>query len=433
MSDLPTEPTPRDASPPAPAPGDLACDVVVLGAGAAGLMAAIRAAQRGKRVVVVEKNRKAAVKVLMSGGTRCNLTHDASAGEIADAFERLGGAQQARFLRPALSRLTPDALVALFEAEGLRTKIEPTGKVFPESDRALDVQRAMLRMVAASGARLALGEAVEAVDPADEGRYEVRTTLRTIRAGRVVIAVGGQSYPGCGTTGDGYAWAKRLGHRVVPPRPALAPLTSDTQWATDLQGVTLPDVRLTIDGAQGEGVLSRRGSLLFTHFGLSGPVAMDSSRVVTLSPEAGRWVARCDFFPALDERELLDRLQQGAGNRGVLGLVAEWAPRRLAESLVEQSEVSPDRRLAELSRGERRALVDACKGSPIRLTGSMGFKKAEVTAGGVDLSEVDPRTLASRVAPGVFFVGEVLDIDGPIGGYNFQAAFSTGALCGDSV
>jgi predicted Rossmann fold flavoprotein len=396
-------------------------------------MAATRAALRGKRVIVVEKNNKAAVKVLMSGGTRCNLTHDASAGEIADAFTALGGAAQGRFLRPALSRLTPDALIALFEAEGLRTKIEPTGKVFPESDRALDVQRALLRMVAASGARLALGEAVQGVEPTGDSRYEVRTSLRTIRAGRVVIAVGGQSYPGCGTTGDGYAWAKRLGHRVAPPRPALAPLTSDTAWATDLQGVTLPDVRLSIDGAEGSGLLSRRGSLLFTHFGLSGPVAMDSSRVVTLAPDAGRWVARCDFFPAIDERELLDRLQDAAGSRGVVGLVSEWAPRRVAESIVALSGAPPDRRLAELSRGERRALVDACKGACVRITGSMGFKKAEVTAGGVDLAEVDPRTLQSRLAPGVFFVGEVLDLDGPIGGYNFQAAFSTGALCGDSV
>jgi hypothetical protein len=426
-----------DSSPPtapeAPPAGDLACDVVVLGAGAAGLMAATRAAQRGKRVVVVEKNTKAAVKVLMSGGTRCNLTHDASPGEIAEAFTALGGPAQGRFLRPALSRLTPDALVALFEAEGLRTKIEPTGKVFPASDRALDVQRALLRMMASSGARLALGESVRSVEPTDDARYEVSTSLRTIRAGRVVIAVGGQSYPGCGTTGDGYAWAKRLGHRVVPPRPALAPLTSDTAWATDLQGVTLPDVRLSIDGAQGAGLLARRGSMLFTHFGLSGPVAMDSSRVVTLAPDAGRWVGRCDFFPAIDERELLDRLQNAAGSRGVVGLVAEWAPRRLAETIVGLSGAPADRRVAELSRAERRALVDACKGARVRLTGSMGFKKAEVTAGGVDLAEVDPRSMQSRVAPGVFFVGEVLDLDGPIGGYNFQAAFSTGALCGDSV
>ncbi|MEN0112151.1 MAG: aminoacetone oxidase family FAD-binding enzyme, partial [Planctomycetota bacterium] len=239
-------------------------DVIVLGAGAAGMLCAARAAERGKRVLLLEKGSKAGVKILMSGGTRCNLTHDASPGDIADAYARLaGGAEgktKARFLRPALSRLTPDALVALFEAEGLRTKIEPTGKVFPESDRALDVQRAMLWMLDRVGVQLALGEPATEVRRLAESGFGVTTPQRTVHADKLVIAVGGQSYPGCGTTGDGYAWAKAFGHRVVPPRPALAPLTGGASWSRSLQGLTLPDVRVRVGEADGKPDVERRGS-----------------------------------------------------------------------------------------------------------------------------------------------------------------------------
>lgn len=384
---------------------------------------------------MLEKNSKAGVKILMSGGTRCNLTHNADPGDIADAYARLAGGtegkKKARFLRPALSRLTPDALVGLFEAEGLRTKIEGTGKVFPASDRALDVQRAMLRMLDRAGATLALGEAVESVKRTVDG-YAVTTNKRTVAAPKIVIAVGGQSWPGCGTTGDGYAWAKGLGHRIVPPRPALAPLTSTERWSCELQGVTLPDVRVRVAEGDAKPLADRRGSFLFTHFGLSGPAVMDASRFVTLRPGSGAWRADCDFLPGVDEAELLTSLQTSR-NRLLVNAVAEWAPRRLAESIVERSGAPKDRMLAELSKKERRAVVDGVKRSPIPIAGTLGFKKAEVTAGGVDLAEVDPRTMESRLAPGAYFIGEVLDLDGPIGGYNFQAAFSTGALAGDSI
>ncbi|QDV71968.1 NAD(P)/FAD-dependent oxidoreductase [Botrimarina mediterranea] len=409
-------------------------DVLVLGAGAAGMLCAVRAAERGKRVLVLEKNTKPGVKILMSGGTRCNLTHSASASEIADAYARLvGGAEgkaKARFLRTALGRLTPDSVVAMFAAEGLATKIEATGKVFPASDRALDVQRTLLRMLDRAGASLALGEGVTSLERNEEG-YVVTTTKRTISTPKLVIAVGGQSYPGCGTTGDGYAWAKALGHRIAPPRPALVPLTSHERWACELQGVTLSDVRVRLQEGDMKPVADRRGSFLFTHFGLSGPAVMDASRFVTERPGAG-WQAVCDFVPSLDEQHLLDALQ-ASGARGLLNVVAEWTPRRLAESIVTRAGAPLDRKLAELSKLERRAVIDGLKRSAIPLVGSLGFKKAEVTAGGVDLSEIDPKTMESRLSPGAYFIGEVLDLDGPIGGYNFQAAFSTGALAGDSV
>lgn len=422
-------------SPARVSPNTTTYDVIVLGAGAAGMLCAATAAARNKRVLVLEKSTKAGVKILMSGGTRCNLTHSATATDIADAYARLaGGAEgkaKARFLRPALGRLTPDAVVGLFEAEGLRTKVESTGKVFPASDRALDVQQAMLRMMEHAGAELALGEPATGVRR-EAGRYIVSTPERKIAAEKLVVAVGGRSYPGCGTVGDGYAWAKSLGHRIVPPRPALVPLTSTERWANELQGLTLPDVGVRIAGGDGAAEARRRGSFLFTHFGLSGPAVMDASRTVTLRPDAGDWRVACDFMPGVDENVVLEALKTG-GSRNLINQLSEWAPRRLAEAIVQRIGTAPDTRLAELAKPTRRAIVDGLKRTSIPIAGTLGFKKAEVTAGGVDLSEVDPRTMQSRVSPGCYFIGEVLDLDGPIGGYNFQAAFSTGAVAGDAV
>lgn len=400
-------------------------DVLVIGAGAAGLMAATRAAERGMRTVLLEKNRKPGVKILMSGGTRCNLTHATDRRGIANAFGKQG-----RFLHSPLASLGPDELVALFEAAGVATKVEATGKVFPVSDRALDVQRALLRMLDQANAELRLAEPVEAIHRSGDG-FDVRTPQTTWHAPRVILTSGGQSYPGCGTTGDGYAWAKQLGHRIVPPRPALTPLLSSAAWVHALRGVTIPDVTVAI-GTDGAKPLKReRGSLLLTHFGLSGPVAMDLSRVVTERPDAERWVATCDFAPEISEEQLTKQLSGGSQQVG--SVVGRLAPSRLAESLLDLAQTPSERRLAELPKAERRRVTDALKRCPIPITGTQGFKKAEVTAGGVDLRDVDSRTMQSRRTPGLYFAGEVLDLDGPIGGYNFQAAFSTGWLAGESV
>lgn len=418
------------------------CDIAVIGAGAAGMIAATRAAERGLRTLLLEKNRKVGVKILMSGGTRCNLTHDGSSGDIAEAYDRLAGKAagktKSRFLRSALSHLTPDALIALFEAEGVGTKIESTGKVFPASNKAIDVQQALLRMLKQSGAELANKESVVNFTRTEEG-FHLETSQRQILAKRVIVTVGGRSYPGCGTIGEGYAWAKSFGHRIAPPRPALVPLSAEMDgraaWTSEIQGLTLPDVRLKIRLPNEAAVTDRRGSFLFTHFGLSGPAAMDASRFITESPSAG-WIAECDFLPSVEEQSLRDQLQAATdanGKRGIAGFMAELLPRRFSEVLLVQAKIPADRRLAELSKVERTNWIRVIKRTEIPLVGSLGFKKAEVTAGGVDLTEINPRTMESKLVEGLYFAGEVLDLDGPIGGYNFQAAFSTGAVAGDSV
>ncbi|TWT73503.1 N-methyltryptophan oxidase [Posidoniimonas polymericola] len=400
-------------------------EVVVIGAGAAGMFAAWRAAARGRRVLLLEKNRKAGVKILMSGGTRCNLTHAATARDMAAAFGRQGE----RFLHAPFACLGPEDVVDLFHSWGVPTKVEETGKVFPVSNRALDVARACIAAVQNAGAVMSLGEPVEQLVRVGDD-YEITTPARTVTTPRVVLSSGGRSWPGCGTTGDGYAWAKQLGHKIVPTRPALAPLTSTATWLHELQGVTLSDVRLSAVEPGAKPADTRRGSLLFTHFGLSGPVAMDLSRAITERPAAD-WSAVFDFTPDVVEEQLRERLRSGGKN--VLAVLTELLPRSVVEQLLAIAGVPPDQRTAELGKAATGRIVDAVKRGRAPLSGTLGFKKAEVTAGGVSLKEVASRDMQSRVSPGLYLAGEVLDLDGPIGGYNFQSAFATGYLAGESV
>jgi len=423
---------------------DHAREVVTVGAGAAGLLAAARSSERGRRTMLLEKNRKPGAKILMSGGTRCNITHDCDAAGIIAAFGSAGP-----FLHSPLAALGPRDLVKLLNAEGLATKVEPGGKIFPRSDRAADVLRALLRRLERSGAELSLGEGVAGVERSGEG-FRVVTNCRTILCDKLIITTGGKSYPGCGTTGDGYGWLAAMGHTIRRPRPALVPLTSNEAWIPELSGVTISDVLLRViepsaSGATGKrrrdrlppGVLiERRSSMLFTHVGLSGPVVLDVSRAVTAAANPCELALVADFWPDVNAAELVSRLREVAaadGKRLVAGAIAENLPRRLVDTLLRLAAVPLDRRAAELTKVERGRLIDRVKRCVIRVTGSRGFEKAEVTAGGVALEEVDSRTMQSKLAPNLFIAGEILDLDGFIGGYNFQAAFSTGWLAGGSA
>ncbi|HEY4235179.1 MAG TPA: NAD(P)/FAD-dependent oxidoreductase [Lacipirellulaceae bacterium] len=425
-----------------------ACDVIVIGAGAAGLLAAARSAERGHPTLLLEKNRKPGVKILISGGTRCNLTHDCDAAGIIAAFGSAGP-----FLHSSLAALGPRELIELFHAEGLPTKTEPGGKIFPQSDRAADVLDALLRRLQRSGAELRLGQGVSGIERHGES-FRVETAAEDFICQKLVVTSGGRSYPGCGTTGDGYAWLAALGHTILRPRPALVPLTSDEPWIHDLSGITIADVKLRVvdpsaaavksqatgrrsPGRLPPGVLiERRGSLLFTHFGLSGPVALDVSRAVTgaANPKALR--INADFLPQLSAEKLDESLRQLAatdGRKQITSIPIADLPRRLIDALLARADVPADRRAAEFSKIEQGRLIGQVKQCEIIVTGSRGFDKAEVTAGGVALDEVDSRDMQSKLVPNLYLAGEILDLDGFIGGYNFQAAFSTGWLAGESV
>jgi predicted Rossmann fold flavoprotein len=404
-------------------------DVAIIGSGPAGLMAAARAAERGCKTILLDKNREPGVKILLSGGTRCNLTHATDVRGVVEAFGPNG-----RFLHSALAALGPQQVVELFEAEGVPTKVEPDGKVFPASDRAADVRDALVRRAKRAGCTLAMAEPlVELVHCAATG-FQLTTSQRTIETENLILATGGRSYPSCGTTGDGYRLAAALGHRIVEPHPGLVPITSHALWVVALQGVTLPDVSVAV--VESKPLAVRRGSLLFTHFGVSGPVILDVSHVVSGHAQPTALVLRCDLLPDVTEAALEDglvRQQSAAGKRRVASLLDPWLPHRVGETIVVVSGTSPELPVGEFSKAQRRWLVETVKRLEIPVAGTMGFRKAEVTAGGVSLDEVDSRTMQSKLVPGLYFAGELLDLNGPEGGYNFQAAFSTGWLAGDCV
>ena len=405
-------------------------DVVVIGAGAAGLLAASRAAERGLQVLLLEKNRKPGVKILMSGGTRCNLTQATDRKGIVRAF-----GDQGSFLHSALAALGPAELVDLIEAEGVPTKVEPTGKIFPASDKANDVLQGLLRRLQRSGCHLALGQSVSRLEMCPSG-WSITTATETHLTRQVILTTGGRSYPGCGTAGDGYLWAKQAGHTILPQRPALVPVTLQEPWLEVMKGLTVPDVRLQVRDAHGETLDSRRGSFLFTHWGCSGPAVLDISRVISGHPHPRQLQLVCDFLPDIPAGSLDDRLRAGLtamGKRHLAAFAIDPLPRRLCDLLLAVAEVDPQRRAAEVSKADRQRLAGLLKNLPLRVTGTLGFEKAEVTAGGVCRTEVDSRSMHSKVAAGLYLAGEVLDLDGPIGGFNFQAAFSTGWLAGSSV
>jgi predicted Rossmann fold flavoprotein len=432
-------------------------DIVVLGAGAAGLVAAARAAECGARVLLCEKNRRPGVKILMSGGTRCNITNarglrrlEVVSGSIDPAYDHsqsrgIRSIQQAfgengTFLGPALRKLDVDATVRLFEEAGVATKVEGNGKVFPVSDRATDVLDALVRRVDRFGAVLRPLSPVVAVErtdsePGRDGGFAIKLADSSVEVKRVIVAIGGMSYPGCGTSGDGYAIARGFGHTIVAPRPALVPIKVKADWVISLKGLSLPDVIASVYSPRNELLQERREAILFAHFGLSGPAILDVSRAAAVHGAADSRELRLDLVPGLP-RDDLDRGLQAAsrqGRRAIVSLLPAELPRRLAECVLTEAAIATSKMGPDLSREERQRLVTNLKSLKLPIAGTLGFEKAEVTAGGVALDEVDPKTLESRLVPGLHFAGEVLDLDGLIGGYNFQAAWSTGWLAGETA
>lgn len=427
-------------------------DVIVVGGGAAGLMAAASAGECGRDVLLLEKNSKLGVKILMSGGTRCNITHNCDSRGIAEAFGRQG-----KFLRSALATLTPEDVIQKIEALGVATKIEATGKIFPVSNKAIDVRDALVTMATAAGAQILSEQSVMQIErierpSGDEPQFKITTDSTTFRARKLILTTGGQSYPGCGTTGDGYPWAEQFGHSIVTTVPALAPLICHQEWVHELKGITVEDAELSLwHAAQPAGkqkqkrkpLDTRRGPLLMTHFGFSGPTVMNLSRTVAQheaamrdASETTQLLMRCDFLPNVTEESLADRFRsqkQASGKQLSSQLLAKSFPRRLTEALMQQANIPVNQKNADLSKKQTSGLIDVLKRTEFLIPGTLGYTKAEVTSGGVSLKEVDSRNMQSKLQDGVFFAGEILDFDGPIGGFNFQAAFSTGWLAGQSI
>ncbi len=424
-------PDPLRADGPADPGRDGPADVLILGAGAAGLWAAGTAAGRGARVLVLEKNPRVAVKVLASGGGACNLTTTLPAAEAARWFRPRGE----RFLRTAFRLLPPQALAAAFEALGVPVETEPElEKVWPASRRARDVAEALLRRAREAGAVVRTGTPALGLERGPHG-LRVPTPHGEARAPRVLVTTGGCSVPRTGTTGDAYAWLEALGHTLTPRAPALVPLLVEDPWVRALTGLALPAEVRVVDGAGRERFVRRR-PLLFTHLGLSGPAALDASRWFSLPPDGGPARLLVDLLPGSPQEALRARIDSAARETPRAPLargLPEALPERLRRALCARAGLDPAAPLAGVSSAGRHALVTTTKRLELRVSGTRGFDVAEVTAGGVALDEVDPGTMASRVVPGLHLAGEVLDLDGPIGGFSFQAAFATGEVAGRAL
>lgn len=418
-------------------------DIIVIGAGAAGLMAAGRAAERGAHVLLLEKMGEAGKKILVTGQERCNVTNAAPLETFLTAFGRNGP-----FLRNAFHRFFREELLALLRRYGVETQVERGGRIFPTSGRAADVRDALLRYATEHGATIRYHTAVQEI-LVEEGRVTgVRTVGgETFPAAAVILATGGASWPGTGSTGDGYVMARDLGHTLVPLRPALVPLTvAEKARAKALQGVSLRNVACTLLESLPDGKdkvlpppwpLPPTGEVLFTHFGLSGPLVLSLSLAAVDAVRAGKSVTLAlDLKPGMTFEEVRARLQrefEQYPQRKLPHLLRGWLPGSLADELAQLTPIGVERPVFTIRAGERDELATRLKDFRWRITGSLPLAAGMVTAGGVALKEVDPRSFASRRVAGLHLVGEVLDLAADTGGYNLQAAFSSGYLAGEAA
>ncbi|MGN0976019.1 MAG: NAD(P)/FAD-dependent oxidoreductase [Gemmiger sp.] len=395
-------------------------DLLIVGGGAAGLMAAGAALEAGLTVTLLEHNPKGTgQKLLITGKGRCNVTNDCDVRTFLENVRH-----NPRFLYSALYAFPPAKTMKLFESLGVPLKTERGRRVFPQSDRAADVLAALRRY--ASGARLVAGEAAELC--IENGVCTgVRTADgRTLAAGATLVCTGGVSYPATGSDGTGYRLARQAGHIIVPPQPSLCSLRSPDPACKRMMGLSLRNITLTLL-EDGKPVFSELGEMLFTHFGISGPLVLSASTWVG-DLKKHRYVCELDLKPALDEKKLYDRLTRDfaeLGAHSAQGALDRLLPRSMRPVAVEKWGVDPAVRAAQITREQKQALVTLCKHWPVPVSGLGDLEHAVITAGGVDVRQVDPKTMRSKPCAGLYFAGEILDVDARTGGYNLQIAFAT--------
>ncbi|MDP1677495.1 MAG: NAD(P)/FAD-dependent oxidoreductase [Bacteroidota bacterium] len=419
-------------------------NVVIIGGGAAGMIAAWRAASLGAQVTLLEKNPNPGIKILISGGGKCNITNGNEIQTMLKQFQK----NESRFLKFAFHTFTNDQLLTLLQNEGVETYTRDNGKVFPTSHDAEDVVKAFQNLMERNGVEVLLQTPVKEIFRNDDGSFNVKTNRGIISAAKVIIATGGSSYQKTGTTGDGFRWIQKLGHTIVPIRPALTPIillpAPPSLWQgtpireCNLMAISLPfDFRQNNGGqaVQGEIVSEWRGDVLITHFGISGPATLEVSRNAYLQFEKGIKIDMCvDFYPELTIEQLDEKIIKEIStnpSRSMITLTEYLVPQKLAEFLLAQLKIDYTKKLNQLSKNERGELVKKLKRFPLGTVKDIPLDRGEVTAGGASLNEVDSTTMESTIVQGLYLCGEVLDIAGPVGGYNLQAAFSTGYVAGD--
>ena len=403
-------------------------DVVVIGGGPAGMMAAIAAGTRGSSVLLVERNKRPGKKLLITGNGRCNVTNG------SDIRHHLAVALcSGRFLRPSMHPFGPMEVLSFFDSRGLQMRREEDGRIFPASDRSSDVLNALMKAMDNVGVEIRRGRVTGISTEDGSVKGVVLESSEVILAEGVILATGGSSYPSTGSTGDGYGLASSLGHTITEPRPALVPLSVDGIGRADLEGLSLQGVRVTLKDGTGKRLFDERGDLIFTNRGLSGPVSLLASCYVESGVDVEMSI---DLFPDVDHRDLdlMVRERSSSSPKRMLEVeMRSLVPRRLAEFILSELDVDGAVRMSQLSKTARGSIVRSLKGLKFNIGGLGPIEDAIVTRGGVSLGEVDPGTMGSRIVPNLHFAGEVLDIQSISGGYNLQLAWSTGHLAGDSV
>jgi predicted Rossmann fold flavoprotein len=403
-------------------------DVVVIGGGPAGMLAAGRAGELGAKAALLEKNDSLGRKLLITGKGRCNITQ----AEFNDQefIKTLG--KRGKFLFSSLSAFGPEEVIEFLEKRGLKTKIERGERVFPVSNRARDILKVLEKYLQENKVRIFYQAEVVGFEQAEGKIKSVKINRGKIVARNYILCTGGKAYPASGSTGDGYQWAKQLGHTIITPAPALVPLETKETWPQVAQGLSLKNVGVSL-WQKGKKQTARFGEMLFTHFGVSGPIILDLSKEAGELLKKGKTELTIDLKPALSLEKLDERLKrdfQIFGNKNFRNYLSELMPQKLIDPIIDLSQIEPDRKINSLRKEERKKLANIVKNLKLTITQLLGFDQAIVTSGGIALKEIDSKTLRSRKITNLFFAGEIIDLDGPTGGYNLQICWSTGYAAG---
>lgn len=402
-------------------------DCIVIGGGAAGLMAASTAAGRGRTVLVIERNDGCGKKLSITGKGRCNVTNNCPRDEFMANIPT-----NPRFLFSAYSKFQTSDCMEFFERLGVPLKTERGNRVFPVSDKAGDIVTALEQACTDGGVRIT-HERVRGLILEDERVIGAECAGKNYYAESVLVATGGMSYPKTGSDGDGYDFAEAAGHKITPLKPSLVPLVSDDDYCAEMMGLSLRNVTLTLwDVKKNKEIYSELGEMLFTHFGVSGPLVLSASSHIK-ALESGRYILKLDLKPALDEKKLNDRILRDFAaipNRIFANSLTALLPQKMIPVIVRLSGISPDKQVNSVTKQERARLVALLKAFPVRIKDFRPISEAIITSGGVCTSEVSPQTMESKLKKGLYFAGEILDVDGYTGGFNLQIAFATGYCAG---
>ena len=406
--------------------------VIVIGAGASGLMAAGTAAENGHNVILVERNDKVARKVMITGKGRCNVTNNCTL--INDLIANVP--TNGRFLYGAFSKFMPIDTMEFFEDMGVSLKVERGNRVFPESDKAVEIVDALNAFSQDAGVKRIKGRATQLITEDGEIRGVKLEDGEELFADAVIVATGGVSYPLTGSTGDGYTLAKQVGHTVTELKPSLVPLVCHEGFCMDLQGLALKNVEISVlDTDTYKEVYKDFGEMLFTHFGVSGPLVLSaSSHMKDIKPR--KYEIHIDLKPALSYEQLDKRIQRDFlenSNKNFINALDALLPKKLVPVIVKLSGIKPAVKVNQITKQQRSELVNLLKDLKVTVTGFRPIEEAIVTSGGISIKEIDPKTMESKLCKGLYFAGEVIDVDAYTGGFNLQIAFSTGKLAGSSI